>query len=417
LARDPERRPSYISLLKNRAFSYLWVGQLVSQSGDAVFDVALLWLVLATTGSTALVGLTQAAVLVPIVLASPVAGVYADRTNRRNLMIVSSVIQGIITAAFSVLYLTNSLNFSLLILLVLLLYTGAQFYRAANSAIIPRIVTREDLGAANGLFALSQSANQLVGYTAGGIIILALGVTVPITYDSLTFFFAAAVLTLISKSYGQPRPPSPGSTADRPRFWDDFREGLHYLRQSMVFLQLVFFGLLINFFGGALVALLAPYAKLSLHGDASTYGFLLSSFALGTITGSILIGKVNFRHYVGRLLFFGAAVFGALFALIGLVTSVPAALTVFFAMGMTLACVNIPISTLVQTQIPGELLGRATTALGALLSAAQPIAAVLAGTLAGLTSIGSVFLGSGVAVVVLSFGLYPFFEKLRRASY
>jgi len=62
--------PSYSTLFRSRSFSSLWVSQVVSQSGDAVFDVALLWLVLVTTSSTALVGITQAAVLLPSVFAT-----------------------------------------------------------------------------------------------------------------------------------------------------------------------------------------------------------------------------------------------------------------------------------------------------------------------------------------------------------
>ncbi len=126
-------RPSYTKLLRNRPFGSLWLAQLVSQSGDAVFDVALLWLVLVATGSAVLVGVTQAAVLLPAVLASPIACVYADRLNRRNLMIMSNLGQGGVTAILSVLYLTGILNFPFLILMVLLLYTAAQFFRAAKA--------------------------------------------------------------------------------------------------------------------------------------------------------------------------------------------------------------------------------------------------------------------------------------------
>lgn len=412
----PETRPSYSVLFRSRSFSYLWVAQLVSQSGDAIFDVALLWLVLGATGSTALVGLTQAAVLMPAVLASPVAGVYADRTNRRDLMIISNLAQGAVTAVISTLYLVNLLSFPVLIFFVLLLYTGAQFYKAANNAIIPRIVSKGNLGAANGLFTLSSSANQLVGYTVGGVVILALGVTAPITYDSLTFFFAAGILSLIARSYGMAKAPVQGSPKANS-FSKDFREGLAYVKKSKIFLQLIFFGLLVNFFGSALLALLAPYAKISLHGDASTYGFMLSSFALGTIAGSVLIGKVDFRHYVGKLLFAGGIAFGVLFTLTGLVTDIAEALIIFTTMGMILAFVNVPINALVQTQIPGELLGRATTVLGALLSAAQPIAAVIAGTAAGVTSIGFVLSLSGIATALISVLLYPAFKELRRAHY
>jgi MFS family permease len=418
--REATGRPSYTKLLRDRSFGALWVAQVVSESGDAVFDVALLWLVLITTGSVALVGVTQAAILIPSVAAGPVAGVYADRFNRRNLMIASNLAQGIITAGIAGLYLTHTLHFTVLIVFVLLLFTGAQFFRAASNAIIPRIVQRENLAAANGLFTLSTSANQLVSYSVGGIALAVLGAGVPVTYDSLTFFFAAALLTLIAKSYGEakggdrsPAPPK-GETSG---FWKEFREGLRYVRRSRLFLELMVFGLIVNFFAGGLSALLAPYARDWVRGDASTYGFALSSLALGTIIGSAIIGKVNYRAYVGKLLFLGVITFGLLFILTGLVTAIPLALAIFFLIGAVLAVVNQPIQVLVQTQVPGELLGRAITVMGSVLIAAQPVAAVLAGSLAAISSIGAVFIGSGIATVCVAVALYFPFSELARARY
>ncbi|MDG6987790.1 MAG: MFS transporter [Nitrososphaerota archaeon] len=412
----PDSKPSYSALLKNRSFSRLFVGQLISQSGDAVFDVALLWLVLATTGSTVLVGLTQAAVLIPAVLVSPLAGVYADRVNRRNIMVVSNLFQGAITAAVSVLYLLSSLHYALLIVLVLALYSGAQFYRAASGAIIPRMVGKGDLGAANGLLTLSQSFNQLVGYSAGGIVIYALGPAVPITYDSVTFFAASFVLILIAKSHGTPRAASDPSVP-RASFSVDFKEGLRYVRGNKLFLEIMVLGLLVNFFFTAASTLMAPYAKFAVHGNASTYGFLSSAFALGVVVGSILIGKVNFRRYVGKLVFFGITGVGLLIATAGLVTSIPIAFADFVAVGILLAAVNVPISAVIQARIPGEMLGRVNTVLGATLAAAQPVAAVLAGVLAGLATVSAVFVGSGVAAAGATLALYPVFKELGSAQY
>lgn len=414
------RSSGYLALLRNRSFGSLWLSQLVSQSGDAVFNVALLWLVLVTTGSTALVGVTQAAVLLPGVLASPIAGVYADRQNRRNLMIASNLVQGGVTAVISLLYATRELGFSLLILLVLMLYTGTQFFSAANTAIVPRIVDRADLGAANGLFMLSTSANQLASYAAGGIVLATVGAGVSVTYDSLTFFFAAAMLTFVSKSYGAIRV----NTADRGNpqegqgeFWMEFREGLAYVRQSRIFLELIVFGTLVNFFGGGIAVLMAPYVKNWIHGGASIYGLALAAFALGTILGSVAMGKVNFREYVGKLVFTGVVATGVLVAIAGFVTSIPSALVIFSLIGAVLAVVNLPIQVLVQTQVPGELLGRAGTVMRSLLAASQPVAAVLFGLLGGVVPIGRLFGVSGTAMLVIGLLLYVPFSELRRVNY
>jgi len=392
----------------------------VSQSGDAVFDVALLWLVLVTTGSTALVGITQAAVLLPSVLVSPIAGVYADRMNRRNLMIASNLAQGVVTASISLLYVTRALNFSLLVLLVLVLYSGTQFFTAANTAIIPRIVSKENLGAANGLFMLSTSANQLASYTAGGVVLATVGASASITYDSLTFFFAAAMLMLVAKSYGQTRVN--GAPQGKPQqgesgFWKEFREGLSYVRESRVFLELIVFGFLVNFFSGGVTVLFAPYVKFWIHGGALIYGSILAASALGMIAGSIAIGKVNFRGYVGELLFLGVAVAGVLIVLAGLVTSIPPALIIVSLVGFVSAVINLPIQVLVQTQVPGEILGRAGTVMRSLLAAAPVIAAVLFGFLASITAIGVLFVASGVALTLVTLLLYIPFSKLRHAKY
>ncbi len=334
-------------------------------------------------------------------------------------MIASSLTQGVITAAVSLLYVSGGLGFSILILFVLLLYTGAQFYTAANSAIIPRIVSRENLGAANGLFTLTTSANQLVGYSVGGVIITAIGPSIPITYDSLTFFFAAGMLMLVAKSYGQVGggTAAPGAQTGRRSFWKDFREGLAYVRQNRLFLQLVVSGFIINAFGGVVFARLAPYTTVQVHGDSSTYGFLLAAFLFGSIIGSVAVGKVNFRSYVGKFLFVGAAAFGVLLGLSGLASTGPEALGLFLAMGGVIAAVNIPIQALVQTQIPGELLGRASTVLRSLLSAAQPAAAAAAGSIATVTSISSLFFGSGIFVAAGSVLLFFIFAELRNAKY
>jgi len=298
-------RPSYLQLLRNRSFGSLWLAQLVSQSGDGVFDVALLWLVFVTTKSTALVGLTQAAVLVPAVFAAPVAGVYVDRLNRRNVMIASNLAQGAITGVLALLYFSGTLAFPALILFVLLLYTGAQFFRAANTAIIPSIVGPGELGVANGLFTLTTSANQLASYTVGGAVVAAIGAGASITYDSLTFFVAAVILTFVPMSYGAAMALAENWQPVASSFMSEFREGLSYIRRSRLLLELIVFGTVVNFFFGGLGALIAPYVNQQLHGDAFDYGVTLSAYALGTIAGSFVVGKVNFRRYVGKLLFAG----------------------------------------------------------------------------------------------------------------
>ena len=420
MSAPPQPRPGYRSLFSNRSFSSLWSAQIVSESGDALFDVALLWLVYSATNSTILTGITQAAVIIPSVFAYPIAGVYADRRNRRNIMIVANLWQGLVTAAFSILYYLNTVNVPIIIVLVLLLYTGAQFYRAANSAMIPRIVSRENLATANGLFTLSTSTNQLLSYTIGGLLIAALGgVLVPISYDSLTFFAAAILLTFIARSYGAPRVVDPNAPTPPPSgFRREFREGLGYVRQSKLFQELIVFAVIVNFFGAALGTLFAPYSKTWLVGGGpQVYGFILSSFALGLIVGSITVGRINTRKHVGKFLFLGVTLLGISIGLAGLVTQVYMALPLIFVCGFLSVMVNVPLQVMVQTTVPGEMLGRAATVMGSLAAASTPFAAVFAGVAATYTSIGLFFTLGGIGIAVSAGILYFPFSQLRKATY
>src|SRR5260370_17260648 len=101
-----------------------------------------------------------------------------------------------------VLYSLGSLSWLFLLVMLLVLNSGAQFVRPAVQAIIPGITEKEDLSTASSLFSLSTSVNQVAGYGIGGIIVLALGVAVPFYYDSLTFLFPAVMLSLITRSLG-----------------------------------------------------------------------------------------------------------------------------------------------------------------------------------------------------------------------
>src|SRR5216684_4570568 len=86
-------KPSFRRVLSNRPFSLLWAGPLVSQSGDFIFDVAAIWYVLQLTGDPFKVGLAVATILLPANFIGPIAGVYLDRFNRRDVMLASNLVQ------------------------------------------------------------------------------------------------------------------------------------------------------------------------------------------------------------------------------------------------------------------------------------------------------------------------------------
>ncbi|NNN18096.1 MAG: MFS transporter [Thermoplasmata archaeon] len=390
------RPPSFRRALAHRPFFLLWTSQLVSQSGDFIFDVALLWLVLQTTGSVFAVSLVVVATLIPVVLLGPVLGVYVDRWPRRTILLLTNLGEGVLVAALSGLVLTHQTGLTVIIVIVFALGVGGQFVRITSNAMVPQTVGTTDLGTANSLLSFSNSTTQVVGLSVGGVVVALFGVDLPITYDAITFFVAALIVMLMSPTIGRPE-PTPAGTG--PRFASQFSEGVRYVARQRFLVELIALGLVVNFAGNAVFALWAPYADLVLHGGAATYGLLGAMIAVGAIVGAIVIGKVDTRRTAGKLLFAGNAGVGALMIGLGVTRSIPLALAESFLIGVLLSVINIPLLTLVQAKVPSRLMGRVMSVLMGFILAAAPFGAYFAGSLASATSVGFVYVAAGGIVI------------------
>ncbi len=391
-------RPSYRRTLRNRPFFLVWVAQLVSQSGDYIFEVALLWLVLEVTGSPFAVGIVVTGTILPGVLLGPFLGVYVDRWSRRRTLIGTNLVQGGVVVALSGLVLTGHTDLTGLFLIVLLLGSGATIVRVATNAYVPSLVPVADLPPANGLLSLSSSMNQIVGLSIGGVFVALLGVTLPIEYDAVTFFAAALLLLAIPTRRPSPDPvPSPVAH----RFRSELAEGFAFIRQHRFMVEIILIGVLVNFFGNAVVAMFAPYAAFVLHGGAAAYGFLGAFAAAGSLVGAGMMGRVDVHRTAGRYVFVGGISFGVIVLLLGLAGDLAIALALMLGAGVALAVTNLPISVVFQAKVPGHLLGRVGATFGAFVMAAGPAGPLFAGWLAERWSVDGVFLLSGAVIAAI----------------
>jgi len=369
----------------------------VSQSGDFIFEVALLWFVLELTGSAFDVALILTGTILPGVVLGPFLGVYVDRWNRRRTLIVTNVIEGVVVAGLSGLLLAGAINLAGLFAIVLVLGAGSTTVRVATNAYVPSVVAPEDLPPANGLLSVSSSMNQIVALSLGGLFVALLGVTLPIEYDALSFFAAAALLFTISDGSAAPAPPADGAA----NFRREFAEGLSFIREHRFMVEIIVIGIVVNFFGNGLFAIFAPYAAYVLHQGAAAYGFLGAFVAAGAILGAAAIGRVDTHRTAGRYLFGGGLSVGVVVLALAWATTLPAAFALMLALGITLSVTNVPLQVVLQAKVPGRLLGRVGAAFMALVMGTSPAGPIFAGWLAEKWSVSGVFLVSGIVFVVV----------------
>ena len=414
-------RPGYRRVLSNRSALFLWIGELVSQSGDYVFAIALPWLVLLQTNSAFDVSITRAVSWVPLLL-SPVAGVYVDRANRRTSVVFGNLAQGAAAAALAMLYAFGALSLLALLALVFVIYFFDLFVSTAIESILPRMVeSKGELGAINALFSISSSTKKIAGYVVGGTVVALVGVVTPIFYDGATFFFAALVtLAFVSSLYG--RISMPVAEPSGPRtggkgFGAEFAEGVGFVRNNRLFFELTVVLFAVNFFVSGPSALIAPYVADALHLGSLGFGVVVSSTGAGGIVGAYAFGKSNAGRYAGRLFFVMVLLIGLSLLIVGLVPSFFVALPLFFVIGLSSALIDLPIMTLLQAKVPNEILGRVLAVVNTFGAAAAPVAAVVAGSLALTVSTQAIFAYFGLGTVLILLPFYALFRELRSASY
>ncbi|MCC7449314.1 MAG: MFS transporter [Anaerolineae bacterium] len=272
-------------LRQNRRFRYLWGAQLISAAGDWFNSVAVLGLVLQLTDSGLGASLVILCNTLPSFFLIPFAGPVVDRFDRRTLMIVTNVVSAGFALLFMLVHDVQSLW--LLYLATVLLVIAASFFGPASSASIPNIVSDEELFAANALSGATWGVMVMVGSALGGLVSAAFGRDVAFVVNAVSFIIAALLLATIDV----PSPQSDRAMAP----WQDFKEGLVYLRGHLPALGLV--GVKLGWgLGAGAVVLLSVFGQQVFRAGDAGIGFLYSARGLGALLGPIIVQAVIGRN-------------------------------------------------------------------------------------------------------------------------
>lgn len=409
-----------LSVLRDRDFALLWWGGLVSMLGNWTLSVALPVYVYGTTGSTFATSLMFIAGALPRVLLGTVAGVFVDRLERKRTLVVCNLL---LALTLTPLLLVERGGATWLIYLVAFVQLSvAQFFGPAENALLPTLVGKDRLAAANALNALNNNLARLVGPAAGGLVMAAYGLTGAALFNLASYLAAAVLLGLMSVSPAAVPQRSRAATENPLRRWaSDWREGFVHIRGNRVTLTLLAVMALTSLGEGAMSVLLAPFVSQAFGGGAQGLGWVLSAQAVGGVAGGLVIGWVGSRVAPLKLLSFGALFLGlidlaifnypALFSATLLPTPFPIigpALVLMAIAGVPASSFGVGHATLVQMNVADALLGRVfgtVNTVSALALLAGMAAAGVLGDLIGVVPVintqGVVYVSAGVLVLVL----------------
>ena len=444
-----------IAVLRNRPFLLLWLAQLSTQVGGNMVMLGLLVIISSNySGSKVAISVLLLCFLAPAIIFSALAGVVVDRVDKRLVLLVTNVLRG---AAYVLAFLLSS-NLLLLYLLMILVSTVTTFFGPAEASMIPFLVPRSQLLAANGLFALTTNAAFALGFALFGPFVIAIAGPQALILIVAALYFVAAVFCVILPTSLPPLPPpaslpssipfslpaslpSPASAVESGRAvvvagkavkgtFGQLVEGISYIREHHnVGWSLSYMGVT-----GALIGILAvlgpDFAKTSLGlGDKGLVVVVLP-LGLGIVTG--VLGINAYGHYFPRrrIIEAGLIVLGLLLVLLSFVGSISRFLNVqiaaaaevhglqdlsqvlsllsmvmaiAFVAGICYAVVAISAQTQLQEELPEDVRGRVFGILNMLVSVSSLLPIMVVGPAADLVGASTVLLV--VSLVVCAWGL------------
>lgn len=396
------------SKLLNKNFFLLWQGQLVSQLGDQAFAIALLFWLKHATGSATVMGMVMMVARIPSVLLGPLAGTFADRHNRRLIIILCDIINGVAVTGLALLLFWQPDNTDLIVgalfVVSLISSTAGTFFRPAISAAIPDIVPTEKLAAANSMNQFSMQAATFFGQGAGGVLYRLFGAPLLFLIDGLTFLFSAVSEMFIRIPQTLPE-KTKGWRQTLRTFTSDLVEGLHFVWRQPGLRMLFFAAGLLNFFFTPIGILLPFYVEDFLHARPDWFGYIIAAMGAGSMVGFLVAGGLRLVGRTRSVFMLAALTILSLnIGVIGMVHNVWMALGGMFVAGIAAGFFNIGVMTILQLTTPSEIRGRVFGLLGTLATGLTPIAMGLAGIVADLVhqNIPLIFMVSGGITVALS---------------
>lgn len=313
-----------LATLRQRDFSLLWLGGLISLGGDWTLNIGLPIALYALTRSVAVLSVSLLASLLPSVILGSVAGVLVDRWDRRRTLIISNVLLALLLAP---LLLVRSANVVWLVYATLFIEACLeQFTRPSERALLPSLISEDRLASANGLLSVASNIARLGGPALGGVIAAFFGLTGVVLVDAGSFIGAALLFALIRTParsmsvVGAADEQAPGAAGAAPQLVGhmlaqaarDWREGLSVILHERT-LALIFVVFSVTSIGeGVMGTLFVVFITANAHGDARAFGGMMSAQAVGGLIGGALVGMLGQRLLSRWTLGASALLFGAI---------------------------------------------------------------------------------------------------------
>ena len=396
--------PARIAIsLTHRNFRLLWVGALTSSIGTWMQKVAQAWLIVTMSGSRSafFLGLDSFLGELPLLLFTTLGGVFADRRDRRHMILTSQIIQ--MLAAFVLAGLIHTRHIRIAHVLALSFIAGCvrAFGGPAYQSLIPTLVGKKHLPNAIALNSIQFNLAQVLGPLAAGAALVAFGMTACFGLNGISFLFVIAAVLALRDIHV----PSLATTSMVSQFWD----GLRFVLGSPMLVAVMSLGFFGAFFGAPLLTFLPLITRDVFHRGVGLYTQLMTFSGAGAVTGAFVVAWLGRNKHMGRILLILLTLFGMVMVGFGLSRSPYLSASILFVGGSLFVMCSSLTTSLAQLLAPPAFRGRVISIYLVAFLGGSPLGALASGWL--VTRFGSAPMmlmvnGTALTLLALHFLLY-----------
>lgn len=411
----PEKTASPMKeIFGNRDFRLLWLGEAISLLGDQFHMIALPWLVLQLTGDAFLMGTVLALAAVPRAIFMLIGGAITDRYSPRNVMLMSNLSRMVLVTILTGIILTGAIELWMIYILSFLFGLADAFYFPASQAIVPSLVSKTVLQAANSIVYGTAQLSVFLGPVIAGVLISLLsanaasgdapdmrGIGIAFGIDTLTFAVSAFTLWLMSATK---RKNSEDVGEEEQSVIQSVREGFSYLWNDKLMRKVFIVSVWINFFlVGPLTIGIPVLADTQYAEGAAAFGIIMSGFGAGAFIGIILAGVLPRPkpRYVGAFIMGVLSLMGIGEIILVVTNSTAVAVLAMAIAAAGNAWINVIMLTWLQSVAPENMMGRLMSVTMFAGIGVTPFAHILTGFLLEISPLFT-FSITGILVIAIA---------------
>jgi MFS family permease len=376
-ATHPTRWSETFRAFRHRNYRLFYTGQAISLSGSWMQTVAQSWLVLELTDSKVALGVVTMLQFLPITLFVLIAGVVADRVQKRDLILATRVLAMGQAVLLALLVATDQVELWQVYVLALVLGLSTAFEQPARQAFAMEMVGKDDLMNAVALNTGLFNGARVIGPSIAGVIIAVVGLEAAFFINAVSFLptiWALLAMDMSKLHTVEAKRDGPGNP------FRELGEGISYALRTPATFLIIIIAFFIGMFGFNFLVVLPLVARYTLDGGAVLLGFLWAALGIGAVVSALVLAARRTVRW--RTIFLGGAAFSVLLMGIALSDAVPLTVVLLLALGVALTAFAATANTALQLSTPDHLRGRVMGLWMLLFAGSTPFGAYLTGFLA-----------------------------------